>query len=186
MLDIIRHGRSLGHRKGLVRTDHTERAVSLESSLDERFGHGFGRFRFGMSTKEVNALLDRPFGSVDPARLPVAREYTTGDVRYFWLPISGSSEFRDFFNLGQGCLEDRDYLVFMFYEDSLMRISYRLNGREKPGCLARNALFPELARRHAMPLLGTPKQWRLQWETKRVSIVGATLGDGPMLDIVAR
>jgi hypothetical protein len=58
--------------------------------------------------------------------------------------------------------------------------------RRLPGCHERRGLFPELAGRHQMPLLGTPKQWRLQWDTKQVSIIGTTLAQGPKLDIVER
>ncbi len=186
MLDLIRHGRLLAYSKGLAQTAPAERIAAMESALDGEFGQGFRRFKFGMSTAEVNSLFDRPF-ALDPKTLPRAGEYLTGDVRYLWVPISQSSDFRDFYNLATACLDDTlDYVTFLFHEDSLIRISYRLYGPAKPRCRARRGLFPELATRHQMPLLGTPKQWRLQWDTKQVSIIGTTLPQGPRLDIVAR
>jgi len=71
-------------------------------------------------------------------------------------------------------------------EDSLIRISYRLYGPARPGCRDRRGLLPELAKRHLMPIFGTPKAWRLDWSTKQMSIIGTTLPQGPKLDIVAR
>ena len=186
MLDLIRHGQSLAYRKGLAKTSPAEQIAAMESALDREFGQGFRRFKFGMSTAEVNSLFDRPF-ALDPKTLPRAGEYLTGDVRYLWIPISRSSDFRDFYDLAVECLnDDLDYVVFLFHEDLLIRISYRLYGQAKPECRERRGLFPELAGRHQMPLLGTPKQWRLQWDTKQMSIIGTTLPQGPRLDIVAR
>jgi hypothetical protein len=186
MFDLIRHGQSLAYRKGLTKTSPAERIAAMESALDREFGQGFRRFKFGMSTAEVNGLFDRPF-ALDAKTLPRAGEYLTGDVRYLWIPISKSSDFFDFYDLATECLnDDLDYVVFLFHEDSLIRISYRLYGPAKPGCRERRGLFPELAGRHGMPLLGTPKRWRLQWDTKQVSIIGTTLPQGPKLDIVAR
>ena len=186
MLDLIRHGQSLAYSKGLVKTDPAQQIAAMESALDREFGQGFRRYKFGMSTAEVNSLFDRPF-ALDPKTLPRAGEYLTGDVRYLWVPISRFPDFRDFYDLGTECLnDDLDYVVFLFHEDSLIRISFRLYGPAKPRCRDRRGLFPELATRHLMPLLGTPKQWRLQWDTKQVSIIGTTLPQGPRLDIVAR
>jgi hypothetical protein len=187
MLDLIRHGQSLAYRKGLTKTGPAERIAATEAALDREFGQGFGRFKFGMSTAEVNALFDPPFADVDPKTLPRAGEYLTGDVRYLWIPITKSPDFRDFYDLAANCLtDDLDYVVFLFHEDSLIRISYRLYGPAKSGCRDRRGLLPELAARREMPLLGTPKQWRLEWDTRQVSVVGSTLAQGPKLDIVAR
>jgi hypothetical protein len=186
MLDLIRHGRSLVYRKGLVPTAPAERTAALEADLDRVFGQGFRRFKFGMSIAEVNSLFDTPYG-LDPKTLPRAGEYLTGDVRYLWIPLSKSADFRDFYDLAADCLtDDLDYVVFLFHEDSLIRISYRLYGPARPGCRDRRGLLPELAKRHLMPIFGTPKAWRLDWSTKQMSIIGTTLPQGPKLDIVAR
>jgi hypothetical protein len=63
---------------------------------------------------------------------------------------------------------------------------FGLYGPPRTGCGDRGALFPDLAQRFNMPLLGTPKEWRLRWETPRVSVVGTTHYDGSMLDIINR
>ncbi len=187
MLDLIRHGRSLLADKGAVRPDSTMQTASAASGIDTSFGGGFPPFKFGMTPAQVNALLDHPFGNVEPTGLPRASEYRTGEVRYFWAPISDLKEFRSFYNPVSSCLDQSlDYVVFMFHENSLMRISFRLYGPPRSGCGNRLALFPDLAGRFHMPLLGTPKQWRLHWETHRVSVIGTTYKEGPMLDIVTR
>jgi tetratricopeptide (TPR) repeat protein len=186
MLDLIRHGQLLAYRKGLTKISPAERIAAMESALDREFGQGFRRFKFGMSIAEVNSLFDPPF-ALDAKTLPRAGEYVTGDVRYLWIPISKSADFRDFYDLATECLnDDLDYVVFLFHEDSLIRISYRLYGPAKPGCRERRGLLPGLAARQRMPLLGTPKQWHLQWDTRQVSIIGTTLPQGPRLDIVAQ
>ena len=187
MLDLIRHGRSLLVNKAAVRPDSTKQAASVASGIDDSFGGGFPPFKFGMTAAQVNALLDHPFGNVEPAGLPRASEYRTGEVRYFWAPISDLKEFRSFYDPVSSCLnQSLDYVVFMFHENSLMRISFRLYGPPRSGCGNRLALFPDLAGRFHMPLLGTPKQWRLHWETQRVSVIGTTYKEGPMLDIIER
>jgi hypothetical protein len=63
---------------------------------------------------------------------------------------------------------------------------FGLYGPPRTGCGDRGALFPDLAQRFNMRLLGTPKEWRLRWETPRGSAVGTTHYDGPMLDIIKR
>lgn len=186
MLDLIRHGHLLLINKGLIADDRINSVVNVDDGVDKRFGEGFGRFKFGMSVAQVNALLDHPFGNVDRAHLPIAREYWTGEVRYFWVFVANAADFRSVYDLSRACLKEMDYVVFMFHEDSLMRISYRLYGSPQVGCRDRNQLFPALAEQYQIPLLGTPKSWRLRWETGHVSLVGATFNEGPMLDIIAR
>jgi hypothetical protein len=141
-----------------------------------------------MSVAQVNALLDQPFAQTDPSHLPQAAEYWTGDVRYFWTPISALSDFRNFYSPITSCLDNRlDYVVFMFHENSLMRISFRVLGpRHNGSCGDRRSFFPDLAGRFHMPLYGTPKQWRLHWETQHASVIGTTYDLGPILDIIQR
>jgi len=187
MLDLIRHSRSLLDGDGLAQGDLAQQMFVDEARIDRTFSEWVSPFKFGMTPEQVNAQLDHPFGTVAPSGLPRAREYRTGEVRYFWAPIADLARFRSFYDPVGSCLDNRiDYVVFMFHENSLMRISFRLFGGAKPGCGNRKALLPELAERFGMPLLGTPKRWRLRWETKRVSVIGTMHYDGPMIDIIVR
>jgi hypothetical protein len=188
IVDLIRHGRSSLAAKGIARIEPAKQNANDTAVLDTFFAQGYGRFKFGMSSAQVNGLLDHPFATIDPSQLPRAAEYWTGDVRYFWTPVAELTDFRDFYPPIASCLDNRlDYVVFMFHENSLMRISYRVLGPIHNGsCGDRRAFLPHLAERFHMPLLGTPKQWRLHWETQRASIIGTTYDLGPMLDIVQR
>ncbi len=186
--DLIRHGRSHLAGKPGAKADQAGIAADPATDIDANFAQGFGRFKFGMSTAQVNALLDHRFGTIVPAQLPRAAEYRTGEVHYFWVAVADLPEFRNFYAPVASCLNaSMDYVVFMFDEDSLMRISFRLYGPPGDGnCGPRKGLFPDLAERFHMPLLGTPKQWRLGWETSRASVIGTTFKEGPMLDFIVR
>jgi tetratricopeptide (TPR) repeat protein len=187
-LDLIRHGAELTGRKGLASVSRTQRLSDARAAVDDAFGMGFGRFKFGMSPAQVNALLPRPFALPPTSGLPRAREYRTGDVRYFWVALADLPDFQGLFDADRTCLNpQQDYVTWMFHEEELFRISFRLwGGNARRGCRDRQTLFPDLAQRYRMPLSGTPKQWRVHWETERSSITGTTVAAGPMLDILAR
>ena len=164
-----------------------DRIAATGTNIDKEFGDGVGRFKFGMSSAQVNSLLNPPFVDADPLKYPRAREYSTGEVHYFWRSVAELDDFHKLYDLGPACLHPSlDYVVFMFHEDSLFRMSYRLYGPPAKECRDRHQLFPDIAERFGIPLLGTPKQWRLRWETARVSVIGTTFADGPMIDIIAR
>lgn len=190
MLDLIRYGQSQAHSKSLEHSHPAEQIDMKASDLNHVFRQGFGRFRLGMKTAEVRRLLYGPDAAVwkYPDKFQRALEYLTGDVRYFWVSISKYPEFGDFYDLATDCPFDNfDIIVFLFHEDSLIRISYRLHVEKSPspGCHDRHNLFPSLAKRYQIPLFGMPPQWRLQWDTKQVSIIGSTTPDTLKLDIVA-
>lgn len=187
MLDLIRHGIDLAMREGLGKGDRAKRLLAKGAAADTAFGFGFGRFKFLMSPAEVNALLVPPFGLGPWGELPRANEYRTGEVRYFWRPLAEMPDFQLLFDEKRECLDPRqDYVTFLFHEERLFRISFRLWGANKRGCRDRQTLFPDLARRYSMPLSGRPEQWRIHWETARSSLRGKTPSLGPMLDILVR
>lgn len=115
-----------------------------------------------------------------------APEYTTGNVQFFWLAAERLTEVKSL--ISALCPGPSDYVVFMFREDALFRISIRLFGGPEGGqCAKRNDFLPDLAARFGLPIRGTPRQWRLQWETSQVSLLGTMHArNAPMLDIVAR
>jgi hypothetical protein len=192
MLDLVRHSKVLLARGGIAPIDVGRSAASTPSHIERVFGQGYGRIRFGMSPDQVNALLQRPFGSMAPSQLPRALEYRTGEVVYFWTPIVNIPELLKIYPIPDSCLDQSDYAVFMFHEAALMRISVRLQGPARPGCPDRNLMFPTMANQFFLPILGTPKRWRLYWEDAHVLITGTTVKVNaqalgmPMLDIVQR
>ena len=124
----------------LLRILHGRRTAK-ETALEAGFGNGFGHFKFGMTPAQVNELAGNPY---DISQLPRAYEYTTDDVRYFWLLVSQVPDFQTFYK-GASCLRNRaagyrdsagrhdsDYAAFLFHENALIRISLRFEGQTTP------------------------------------------------------
>jgi hypothetical protein len=81
-----------------------------------------GGIEFGMSPAEVNASLPTPAPGVEWIDLPFASEYPD-EVRYFWVrfdavrePLAGIT----------ACAGASSYIVFLFRDRGLFRISWRL------------------------------------------------------------
>jgi len=81
-----------------------------------------GGIVFGLSPSEVNAKLPTPTPGVEWIDLPFASEYPD-EVRYFWVrldavrePLAGTTE----------CTGASSYVVFLFHNRGLFRISWRL------------------------------------------------------------
>jgi len=88
---------------------------------------------------------ESPFKETDPLDHPRAREYWTGEVHYFWRPMAELVDFHGLYKLDVACLNPEwDYVVFMFHEDSLFRISYRLYGPPTKECRDRISDFLNL------------------------------------------
>jgi hypothetical protein len=195
MIELIRHGNMLLDVARSPKASRESRQTAKEAAIDAAFGNGFGRFKFGMTPAQVNELAGNPYNI---SQLPRAYEYTTDDVRYFWLSVSQIPDFQAFYQ-SASCLrnraasyrdsegrQDSDYATFLFHENALFRISVRFYGQNEPGCPERSNVLPELAERYRMPVLGTQRQWRLNWETSHASLFGSTSSAGAMLDIVGR
>ncbi len=83
-----------------------------------------GGIVFGLSPGQVNARLPTPTSGIDWASLPSATEYPE-DIRYFWVRLDAVHEA----NLGvRACAGAGSYVVFLFRERGLFRISWRLTG----------------------------------------------------------
>ena len=94
MIDLIRHGSMQLDTTGSTRTNRESRRTAKETALEAGFGNGFGHFKFGMTPVQVNELAGNPY---DISQLPRAYEYTTDDVRYFWLLVSQVPDFQTFY-----------------------------------------------------------------------------------------
>ena len=85
-------------------------------------GNLTGGIVFGLSPAEVNAKLSNPTPGVEWANLPSAAEYPD-DVRYFWvrsdaIPQPGKNP--------DACTGANSYIVFLFRQRGLFRLSWRL------------------------------------------------------------
>jgi Tfp pilus assembly protein PilF len=110
------------------RANGTTRANLQKAAAREATNAMSRRFRLGMSPAEVNAALNWPFTSVAWKDLPVAGEYKTSEVRYFWRKLDEVSDlpFSEFY---APCSRGDNSLVFLFDQSGgLFRISLRLWG----------------------------------------------------------
>lgn len=77
---------------------------------------------FGMLSDEVNALLPTPYPVMGWGVMPQATEYP-GDVRYFWVGFASAGPLR---MATKHCAGAGSYLVLLFTNKGLFRLSYRL------------------------------------------------------------
>lgn len=119
---------------GAQRVAELERQLSAPArkALDEYFSSGVGPFKFGMTPWQVLSHLPRPLGNVSWSSLPVAGEFKSAEVRYFWvnvstfpLPSSPDSAL-EAFRSWSSCWKGQSYITFLFLEGKLFRISLRL------------------------------------------------------------
>ncbi len=93
---------------------------------------------FGLSPNEVNTKLPTPTPAIDWATLPSASEYPD-DVRYFWVRFDATQELKDGIN---SCVGATSYIVFMFRQRGLFRISWRMP--EDAGCPSTRAAAEDI------------------------------------------
>jgi hypothetical protein len=86
------------------------------------FANLTGGIRFGLSPSQVNARMPAPYSGLSWNDLPLANEYP-GEVRYFGLPIDQAGPLRP--DLA-GCAGRTSYVVLLFTDKGLFRLSYRL------------------------------------------------------------
>jgi hypothetical protein len=98
----------------------TERPSGVFGPSD--LGNLTGGIVFGLSPSAVNARLPTPTPGVEWADLPFASEYP-GDVRYFWVRLDA---IRDLGNAATDCVGANSYVVFLFRNRALFRVSWRL------------------------------------------------------------
>jgi hypothetical protein len=98
----------------------SDRPAQIHGSSD--LGNLTGGIVFGMSSTAVNAKLPTPTPGTEWVNLPFANEYPD-DVRYFWVRLDAM---RDLRNGIKGCFGSTSYLVFLFHNQSLFRMSWRL------------------------------------------------------------
>jgi hypothetical protein len=81
-----------------------------------------GGLVFGMTPEQVAAALPGTPAGLSWNTLRTAREYSA-DVRYFWMRLDDLPEWRA--RLG-GCVGNASYVAFLFTQNGLFRLSFRL------------------------------------------------------------
>lgn len=99
--------------------------LNFSSALQQTatdFANLTGGLAFGMSAAQVNASLPDPYPGLSWTDLPLANEYP-GEVRYFGVPLDRAGALR---MNPTGCTGGTSYLVLLFTDKGLFRLSYRL------------------------------------------------------------
>jgi hypothetical protein len=153
-------------------------------NLPPAFDSGLGGFRFGMSPEQVNALLPRPFATVAWQTLPVAREYKTAEVRYFFRPLAdftaaAGGPFYEALPELHACWSGESYVAFEFTAARLIHISIRL----LPDCADRARLLQQLAMRFSVPHPNPAGPVVFQADVDVVTVAGYTGDSVSSLDV---
>jgi hypothetical protein len=101
-----------------------------------------GGIVFGLSPAEVNAKLPAPMPGVEWIDLPFASEYPD-EVRYFWVRLDAV---RQTLAGNTACAGAGSYVVFLFRDRGLFRISWRLLPDEQ--CASTRAAAQEIYARY--------------------------------------
>jgi hypothetical protein len=153
--------------------------------LQSTFGSGIGPFKLGMTPSEVNTLLPQSFGTVAWSALPVAPEYRTTEVRYFWIHLSefsGEGEqgaFKQPLQVFAPCWNGQSYVTFLFTEQLLTRISVRLY----PDCTQRVTLLHQFAQSFGISPINDAGPNAFQVILATTTIAGQISRDAVALDV---
>jgi hypothetical protein len=139
------------------------REAAENEKAESDLASGIGPFHFGMTPQNINKLLPQPFASV--ASLPVAGEFRTAEVRYYWVhahqfpsPASPGSGFEPF-RVFEECWQAKaSYVTFLFTQNQLMRISVRFFG----DCANRTEDAKAFAGSYLIPAISEPGNLRFR------------------------
>jgi tetratricopeptide (TPR) repeat protein len=162
--------------------DHTE-------DFNSKYHDGIGPFRFGMTPQEINELLPIPFGKrIASDALPIASEYHTGEVRYFWRYFHQLPPF-EFSQAELPCISGKSYVTFMFFQNHLFRISVRYINT--PDCQNHNQALEWFTSLFHIPLAtirleeGRVGQ-RFQMESRNISAFGMTTSYATLIEFLRK
>jgi hypothetical protein len=77
--------------------------------------------KFGLTPEEVSQHLPDPGANLHWSDLPVAKEFSE-DVRYVWIPMQAAGRLHMLFT---SCFGAPSYVVLLFHNDALFRVSWR-------------------------------------------------------------
>lgn len=162
-----------------------QEAPSNAQLLQSRFGKGLGPYNFGMTPANVNALLPHPFADSTLSSLPIASEYKSSEVRYFWVPLqqfpagppndllyTALSEFH-------ACWSGQSYITFLFANSHLVHISVRLYS----DCVGRTQVLQQLAVNNSIQDFNSLGPLVFQAKLNGVTVAGYTGAETTSLEI---
>lgn len=130
------------------------------------FANLTGGIGFGMSAASVNAHLPDPYPGLNWNGLSLANEYP-GEVRYFGVPVASTGPLR----VGlSACAGTGSYIVFLFSERGLFRLSYRLTADKS--CADTNLAAQEIYDRYVP--IGPTVALSVRYRTGKTEVVDVT------------
>jgi hypothetical protein len=130
------------------------------------FANLTGGIGFGMSASAVNARLPDPYPGLNWNGLTLANEYP-GEVRYFGEPVAASGPLRMALT---ACAGSGSYIVFLFSDRGLFRLSYRLIPDK--GCPDTNPAAQEIFHRYVP--IGQIVALSVRYRTGKTEVVDVT------------
>jgi hypothetical protein len=113
-----------------VATASLAQAPGADPTKLEFFSRGIGSNQFGMTLDQIDAI--QHYQKVRWTNLPIAREYSPVEVRYFFQPLASfdcsAASTCELFSVFRPCWTKQTFVVFFFTQDEgLIRISIRLS-----------------------------------------------------------
>jgi hypothetical protein len=183
-LDLSRHNIRLLHRAAEADSAENRKANDLAAAVDRDFSLGVGPYRFGMTIQDVNRLLQPPYDEGGLKQLPRAWEYHFSEVIYFWRWLRELPDF-NVFAKDSVCLAAESYGLFMFHDERLFRIVFRILNNDNK-CDARQHFIDDFAAKYGLTVLGSHEERRIRYKDHNLAISGFTAPNSVSLDFIQR
>ncbi|HZV01887.1 MAG TPA: matrixin family metalloprotease [Planctomycetota bacterium] len=151
--------------------------------LDDDFGDGWRGFKWGMSPEEANAHLDTKKDGVSWATMPIASEFKTDEVRYFWVRFSDVGEVEEAKVQGNR-VGSASYVCFLFRDKKLVRVSLRFQN----GLDVRDHRFvlDAFLEKHHGKAVSTHRDERCVFVGKKVVVAARCNEEGTKIELAPR
>jgi len=163
------------------------------AGINAVFGSGLEIYRFGMTPQEVNNQLPEHFSTLTWSSMPIAHEYKTDEIRYFWIHVSNYLQMKyasvfakeigiyPIFSL-PSCISKASYIVFLFKHEWLFHISLRALAQKD--CDDYNYLFYGISKYFKLAIAQSGDQVTFTFNGSSVHLIGTKNPRGAILDII--
>ena len=183
-LDLTRHDIRLLDQTAEADSIENKKTNDLAAAVDRDFSQGVGPYRFGMTIQDLNRLLKPPYPEDTLKTLARAWEYHVAEVRYFWRWLRELPDF-NVFAKNSACLTVESYGLFMFHDERLFHIAFRILNNDKK-CLAREHFLDDFAGRYGLAVFGSNTERQIRYKDSNITISGFTGPNSVSLDFIQR
>ncbi|GLS17005.1 hypothetical protein GCM10007874_00200 [Labrys miyagiensis] len=183
-LEYVRYGeRKLGVIADAEKEENNAK-VAIVQAIDDEFSNGIGKFHFGMTPVQVNALLSEPFGDIQnmSSDLPDGAEYEGNTYIWKYLrdePELALPEFKD------TCTFNSAFVVFLFSESGLIKIGY--HAMQTPdACPSRSSLVDSFASRFGLIATGSNSYRGFSYQDDTLGISAKTTSYSVLIEFTQR